>query len=92
MDKYVFSAEANIGTGGEKPMMLGRFLGGVLHPAIHTGHIEFNQPGMVAEGMRYTRSNTARMSALMHLKYRRNLYGLRHDSQYKRTLPRRVLH
>lgn len=50
LEDHIFSKEANHGTGGSKPMMLGRFLGGVLHPAIHSGHIEFGMPGMLAEG------------------------------------------
>ena len=31
-------------------MMLARFYSGVIHPMIHSGHIEFGMPGMLAEG------------------------------------------
>ena len=66
MDRFLFSSEANVGTsvndGGSRtvgnrepfstePQMLNRFLGGLLHPIIHTGYgAEFGIPGMIVEG------------------------------------------
>jgi hypothetical protein len=53
LDEFIFSRKANIGTGANsrQPMMLSRFLSGVLHPLIHTGYgAEFDLPGMVIEG------------------------------------------
>jgi hypothetical protein len=47
VEKYVFSKAAN----EPRPQMLGRLLGGITHPMIHTGYgLEFCLPGMVAEG------------------------------------------
>ncbi|KZT34795.1 hypothetical protein SISSUDRAFT_991368 [Sistotremastrum suecicum HHB10207 ss-3] len=57
LEKYIFSAEANWGTSGEKtgPQMLSRFVSGLLHPLIHAGQgCEFSIPGTVAQGLGWT--------------------------------------
>ncbi|GJE93600.1 questin oxidase family protein [Phanerochaete sordida] len=56
LETYVFSDGANLAPGksadGQKPLMLGRFLGGFLHPLIHAGYgAEFSLPGLIAEGI-----------------------------------------
>ncbi|KAG9045133.1 hypothetical protein FS837_006967 [Tulasnella sp. UAMH 9824] len=53
LEKYVFSKEANLtAEGTQGPQMLDRFMSGLLHPIIHTGHwAEFHVPGMLAEGL-----------------------------------------
>lgn len=51
LEKYLFSSGANHESpGGTGPVMLARFYSGVIHPFIHSGHIEFGMPGMLAEG------------------------------------------
>ncbi|KAF8151662.1 hypothetical protein B0H34DRAFT_728509 [Crassisporium funariophilum] len=63
LEEFIFSRKANLGTSSAKaqmpadkqPQMLSRFLGGVLHPMIHTGYgAEFNLPGMIVEGLAET--------------------------------------
>ncbi|THH28632.1 hypothetical protein EUX98_g5552 [Antrodiella citrinella] len=54
-EEYFMSKDANLvpakGNGNEGPQLLGRFLGGFLHPLIHSGYgAEFGQLGMWAEG------------------------------------------
>jgi hypothetical protein len=52
-EKYVMSKDANVtpGKNGKAPMMLHRFLSGIVHPFIHVGYgAEFSLPGLVAEG------------------------------------------
>ncbi|KAG9048681.1 hypothetical protein FS837_012224, partial [Tulasnella sp. UAMH 9824] len=53
LEKYVFSKEANLTTEAKQgPQMLDRFMSGLLHPMVHTGHwAEFHVPGMLAEGL-----------------------------------------
>ncbi|KAG8892160.1 hypothetical protein FRC00_012553 [Tulasnella sp. 408] len=53
LEKYVFAKEANLTADGKQgPQMLDRFMSGLLHPMIHTGHwAEFHVPGMLAEGL-----------------------------------------
>ncbi|KAI0085244.1 hypothetical protein BDY19DRAFT_1050723 [Irpex rosettiformis] len=54
LEKYIMSADANIvpGKNGKAPLMLSRFVAGLLHPYIHTGYgVEFEIPGLVAEGL-----------------------------------------
>lgn len=47
LEEYVFGETAN----KKQPAMLGRFIGGALHPLIHTGYgFEFGLDGIVAEG------------------------------------------
>lgn len=55
LDKYVFSKQANLTPDGKQgAQMLDRFMSGLLHPMIHTGHwAEFHVPGMLAEGTHY---------------------------------------
>ena len=55
LEKFVFSEKfnfnSNLGEGKQQPEMLNRFLGGLLHPMIHTGYgCEFGLKGLVAEG------------------------------------------
>ena len=53
LEKYVFSRDANLvpGKDGKAPLMISRFLGGILHPLIHAGYgAEFFLPGLVSEG------------------------------------------
>ena len=48
VERYIFSKAVN----EPRPQMLGRFLGGLVHPMIHAGYgLEFRLPGMVAEGV-----------------------------------------
>ncbi|KAG9312564.1 hypothetical protein JVU11DRAFT_6960 [Chiua virens] len=50
LEEYVFAPAANFGD--MRPEMLSRFMGGVLHPLIHTGYgAEFNSVGVSAEGL-----------------------------------------
>jgi len=54
LEQYIFSKDANLtpGKSGEKPYLLSRYLGGLLHPFIHSGYgAEFGQYGMWAEGL-----------------------------------------
>lgn len=47
------SKDANIvpGKDGKAPLMLSRFMAGLLHPFIHAGYgVEFGMPGLVSEG------------------------------------------
>ncbi len=54
LEKYIFSREFNFDNKSkdeEQLRMLDRFVGGLLHPVIHTGYgYEFGLPGIVAEG------------------------------------------
>ena len=51
LEKHLFSNDANHGLpGATGPMMLARFYSGAIHPMIHSGHVEFGMPGMLAEG------------------------------------------
>ncbi|KAK7681710.1 hypothetical protein QCA50_015057 [Cerrena zonata] len=51
VERYVFSKDVNIGS-ENRINMVGRFLGGFLHPLIHAGYgAEFGQLGMWAEGL-----------------------------------------
>ncbi|KAK7059921.1 P-loop containing nucleoside triphosphate hydrolase protein [Favolaschia claudopus] len=64
LEKYVFSPEAN----GNGTMMLGRFVGGLLHPMIEVGFgIEFGQDGLVAEGLAQGALTTAECAAVMDM-------------------------
>lgn len=53
LQQYVFSRDVNdqFKGSGAPPNMLARWLSGLLHPFIHTGHIEFGMPGMLSEGI-----------------------------------------
>lgn len=54
LEEYVFSPSANFGNegGGEDPMMLSCFMGGVFHPFIHAGYAaEFGLAGVAAEAL-----------------------------------------
>lgn len=54
LEEFIFSSKFNFGSkngSGQHPEMLNRFLGGVIHPMIHTGYgVEFVIPGIIAEG------------------------------------------
>ena len=55
LEKYVFASEANwvdsIKEVKKQPQMLNRLFSGLLHPFIHAGYaLEFNAPGLMAEG------------------------------------------
>ncbi|CAL1702716.1 unnamed protein product [Somion occarium] len=54
-EDYILSKNANLAVGPnsqEPPYLLSRYLGGFLHPLIHTGYgAEFGQLGMWAEGL-----------------------------------------
>lgn len=55
LEKYIFSQKFNfdpsLPSGKQQPEMLSRFLSGLLHALIHTGHgAEFGLPGMLIEG------------------------------------------
>ncbi|KAF9258790.1 hypothetical protein L218DRAFT_876244, partial [Marasmius fiardii PR-910] len=56
LEEYIFSYSQNFGTPNNReekqPEMLGRFMGGLLHPIIHIGYgAEFGLPGMFVEGL-----------------------------------------
>ncbi|KAF9525663.1 hypothetical protein CPB83DRAFT_896836 [Crepidotus variabilis] len=56
LEEFIFSRKANLGSPDvapeKQPQMLNRFLAGLLHPLIHTGHgAEFGLPGMLVEGL-----------------------------------------
>ncbi|KAG0691586.1 hypothetical protein DFH29DRAFT_819371 [Suillus ampliporus] len=55
LDEYIFSEKYNFIEGRDastQPVMLNRFLSGVIHALIHVGHAtEFGIPGMVAQGL-----------------------------------------
>ncbi len=55
LEEFVFSESANVDVtpdGNQQPGMLNRFLGGLVHPMIHTAYgLEFGLPGIVVEGM-----------------------------------------
>ncbi|KAG6876224.1 hypothetical protein C0992_000426 [Termitomyces sp. T32_za158] len=54
VEDYVFSEKANFISGlkeDEQPEMLNRMMDGIIHSMIEVGHgLEFNVPGLVAEG------------------------------------------
>jgi hypothetical protein len=53
VETYIFGHQFNFGgeTPDTHPHLLNRFIGGLLHPLIHTGYgIEFGIPGILAEG------------------------------------------
>lgn len=53
LEEFVLSKEANVvpAKGKDRPDTLNRYLGGFLHPLIHSGYgAEFGQLGMWAEG------------------------------------------
>ncbi|KAL0948385.1 hypothetical protein HGRIS_010967 [Hohenbuehelia grisea] len=57
LEEHIFAKKANFIAGSDKPQpeMLSRFLGGLLHPLIHTGYgAEFGLPGMLVEGLAQT--------------------------------------
>lgn len=48
----MLARDANYPSDGKTLLMLNRFVSGVIHSFIHAGFgIEFNLPGLVAEGM-----------------------------------------
>ncbi|KAF5375830.1 hypothetical protein D9615_008230 [Tricholomella constricta] len=53
VERYIFAKDMNIDPSAKKkPDVFNRFLGGLIHPMIHTGYgLEFCLPGMVAEGL-----------------------------------------
>ncbi len=55
LEEFVFSETANVDVtpnDNQQPGMLNRFLGGLVHPMIHTAYgLEFGLPGIVVEGM-----------------------------------------
>ncbi|TFK38464.1 hypothetical protein BDQ12DRAFT_605867 [Crucibulum laeve] len=71
LDEFIFSKKANIGMNEhtskkDRPQMLSRFLSGVIHPMIHTGHAaEFGLPGMLAEGLAQTAVHPASSTPLI---------------------------
>ncbi|PWN20400.1 hypothetical protein BCV69DRAFT_208620 [Microstroma glucosiphilum] len=62
LEEFVFGEKAN-----EKQVaMLGRFIGGALHPFIHTGYgFEFGLDGIVAEGLAMTAMTEPRFAAVL---------------------------
>ncbi|KAF8966075.1 hypothetical protein BDZ97DRAFT_1917776 [Flammula alnicola] len=76
LEEFVFSRKANLGLNSsnaslpadKQPLMLSRFLSGLLHPMIHTGYgAEFNLPGMVVEGLAQTAVHLCPPNLLTHL-------------------------
>ncbi|KAF6754500.1 hypothetical protein DFP72DRAFT_899250 [Ephemerocybe angulata] len=61
LEEYVFAPEANAASGsGRAPEMFNRNFDGLLHPMIHAGYgLEFNMPGIFAEGMASIATHTA---------------------------------
>ncbi|KAG2131324.1 hypothetical protein DEU56DRAFT_455247 [Suillus clintonianus] len=58
LEEYIFCKKYNFVEGRDastQPVMLARFLGGLLHAFIHVGYgVEFGIPGMVVEGLALT--------------------------------------
>lgn len=66
VQQYVFSEEAKAAD------MIARFVGGVLHPLIHTGYgIEFELDGLVAEGLAMTALTEKRFAPLLRTSNKR---------------------
>ncbi|KAG6885099.1 hypothetical protein C0993_005866 [Termitomyces sp. T159_Od127] len=69
LEDYVFSEKANFMSGNkadEQPEMLNRLMDGILHSMIQVGHgLEFNVPGLVAEGLAWTAVHIKSSSAVM---------------------------
>ncbi|KAF4609520.1 hypothetical protein D9613_012352 [Agrocybe pediades] len=65
LEEYVFSSRANYSSkastkDGSQPLMLNRFLAGVIHAFIHTGlGLEFGLPGIFIEGLSLCAVSTA---------------------------------
>ncbi|KAK0488034.1 hypothetical protein EDD18DRAFT_1321626 [Armillaria luteobubalina] len=55
LEEFVFSESANVDVttnDNQQPGMLNRFMGGLVHPLIHTAYgLEFGLPGIVIEGL-----------------------------------------
>ncbi|KAI0085243.1 hypothetical protein BDY19DRAFT_1059708 [Irpex rosettiformis] len=71
LEKYVMSADANIvpGKNGKAPLMLSRFMAGLLHPYIHAGYgVEFEIPGLVAEALAQTMAHKVEGASLFNEK------------------------
>ncbi|KAG1869215.1 hypothetical protein C8R48DRAFT_597975 [Suillus tomentosus] len=70
-EEFVFAPSANYlaeppPEGNGHPEMLSRFIGGLLHPLIHTGYgAEFGLLGMSAEGLAMAAVHPAKMHALL---------------------------
>ncbi|KAG1764460.1 hypothetical protein EDD22DRAFT_951709 [Suillus occidentalis] len=73
--EYIFAPSANYLTeprpeGDGHPEMLARFIGGVLHPLIHTGYgAEFGLLGISAEGLAMTAVHPVKVHALIPPSY-----------------------
>ncbi|KAG1880778.1 hypothetical protein F4604DRAFT_486260 [Suillus subluteus] len=73
--EYIFAPSANYlaelrPEGDGQPEMLTRFIGGLLHPLIHTGYgAEFGLLGMSAEGLAMTAVHPAKVHALLPPSY-----------------------
>ncbi|KAG1764884.1 hypothetical protein EV702DRAFT_1204809 [Suillus placidus] len=74
--EYIFAPSANYLAephpegDGHHPEMLARFVGGLLHPLIHTGYgAEFGLLGMSAEGLAMTAVHPAKVHALLPPSY-----------------------
>ncbi|KIK43252.1 hypothetical protein CY34DRAFT_11849 [Suillus luteus UH-Slu-Lm8-n1] len=72
--EYIFAPSANYPTerpeGDGHPEMLARFIGGVLHPLIHTGYgAEFGLLGISAEGLAMTAVHPVKVHALIPPSY-----------------------
>ncbi|KIK68379.1 hypothetical protein GYMLUDRAFT_35785 [Collybiopsis luxurians FD-317 M1] len=69
LEEFVFSSKVNFGSksnSGQRPEMLNRFLGGLIHPFIHTGYgVEFQIPGLIAEGLAQTAVHSASNTVLI---------------------------
>ncbi|EIN04426.1 hypothetical protein PUNSTDRAFT_108165 [Punctularia strigosozonata HHB-11173 SS5] len=68
LETYIFSHKFNFGgkTAESHPHLLNRFIGGLLHPLIHTGYgIEFGIPGILVEGLAQTCVHAATSPTLM---------------------------
>ncbi|KAG6828243.1 hypothetical protein H0H92_008677 [Tricholoma furcatifolium] len=69
VEEHIFSPKANFIPGkkkGEQPEMLGRFMDGIIHSLIHVGYgLEFNVPGLVAEGLAWTAVHVASSPAVI---------------------------
>ncbi|PWN50736.1 hypothetical protein IE53DRAFT_368653 [Violaceomyces palustris] len=60
IEEYVFGYQ------GDGSQMISRFIGGAVHPLIHTGYgLEFNMPGIVAEGLSMTCISDSHFSDLL---------------------------
>lgn len=99
LEKYIFSREFNFDNklnDAEQPRMLDRFVGGLLHPVIHTGYgYEFGLPGIVAEGNApgciYWENYVKPCQVSLRRRFMRPIIGLYFLLSYSTSIPEKRL-